>query len=172
MNSFFDYQFNYCQLVWMCHSRRNNTKINNLHERCLPLIYSNKKSSYVELLGKDGSVPILHRNIQVLVTEMYKMKSGYTPKIFSDLFDQKEISPYNFRRHPEFRVPLTRTVYHGGESISYLGAKIWAILPTWFKEAVSLNSFKKLIKKWVLQACPCRLCKNYIPGVRFVESLP
>ena len=97
MNSFFDYQFNYCQLVWMCRSRRNN---------------------------------ILHRNIQVLVTEMYKMKSGYTPKIFSDLFDQKEISPYNFRRHPEFRVPLTRTVYHGGESISYLGAKIWAILPT------------------------------------------
>ena len=89
MNSFFDYQFNYCQLVWMCHSRRNNTKINNLHERCLPLIYSNKKSSYEKLLGKDGSVPILHRNIQVLVTEMYKVKSGYTPKIFSDLIRKK-----------------------------------------------------------------------------------
>ena len=29
-----------------------------------------------------------------------------------------------------------------------------------------------LIKKWVQQACPCRLCKNYIPGVGFVESLP
>ena len=33
MNSFFDSQFNYCPLVWMCHSRKNNTKINNLQER-------------------------------------------------------------------------------------------------------------------------------------------
>ena len=78
---------------------------------------------------------------------MYKVKSRYKPKIFSDLFNQKEITPYNFRKRPEFRVPLTRTVYHGSESISYLGPKIWDILPTSFKEAVSLNSFKKLIKK-------------------------
>ena len=26
------------------------------------------------------------------------MKSGYTPKIFSDLFNQRQISPYNLRR--------------------------------------------------------------------------
>ena len=76
---------------------------------------------------------------------MYKVKSGYTPKIFSDFFNQRDISPYNLRRHPEFRVPLTRTVYHGSESISYLDPKIWDILPTSFKAAVSLNSFKKLI---------------------------
>ena len=47
--------------------------------------------------------------------EMYKVKSGYTPKVFSDLFNQREISPYNLTRHPEFRVPLTRTVYHGSK---------------------------------------------------------
>ena len=81
MNSFFESQFNYCPLVWMCHSRRNNTKIHNLHERCLRLIYSDKKSSYEEILEKYGSVSIHHRNIQVLPTEMYKAKSGYTPKI-------------------------------------------------------------------------------------------
>ena len=123
MNSFFDSQFNYRPLVWMCHSRRNNTKINNLHERCLRLIYSDKKSSYEELLGKDGSVSIHQRKIQVLAAEMYKVKSGYTPKIFSDLFNQREIGPYNLRRHLEFTVPLTRTMYDGTESISYLGPK-------------------------------------------------
>ena len=99
------------------------------------------------------------------------MKSRYTPKIFSDLFNQREISPYNLRRYPEFRVLLTRTVHHGGKSISYLGPNIWDILTSSFKEAVSLSSFKKFIKKWVPQACPCRLCKNYIPEVGFVESL-
>ena len=149
MNSFFDYHFNYCSLIWMCHSRKNNTKIKNLYERYLRLIYSDKKSSYEKLLEKDGSASILYRNIQVLATEMYKLKSRYTPKIFSDLFNQREIRPYNLRRHPEFRVPLPRTVYHASKSILYLGPKRWDILLVSFKEAVLLNSFKKLIKKWV-----------------------
>ena len=35
MNAFFKSQFSYCPLVWMCHSRANNDKINTLHERCL-----------------------------------------------------------------------------------------------------------------------------------------
>ena len=43
MNSLFNSQFNYCPLIWMCHSRRSNTMINNLHERCLRLICSDKK---------------------------------------------------------------------------------------------------------------------------------
>ena len=34
MNSFFTSQFNYCPLVWMCHHRSVNNKINRLHERC------------------------------------------------------------------------------------------------------------------------------------------
>ena len=68
----------------MYHSRWNNTKISNLHERCLRLIHSGKKSSYEELLEKDASVSIHHRNIQVLATEMYLVKPGCTPKIFSN----------------------------------------------------------------------------------------
>ena len=158
MNSFFDFHFNYCSLVWMCHGRRNNTKINNLHERCLRPIHSDKKSSYEELHGKDGSVPIHHSNIRSLAIEMYKVKSGCAPKIFSNLFNQREISPCNLRRHTEFRVPLTRTVYHGSESISCLGPKI---------EMFSRHHLRrqlrwKLIKKWIPQAYSCKLCKNYI----------
>ena len=34
MNAFFTTQFSYFPLVWMCHSRTNNSKINMLHERC------------------------------------------------------------------------------------------------------------------------------------------
>ena len=91
MNSFSDSQFNYCPLVWMCQSRRNNTNINNLHERCLRLIYSYKKSSYQELLEKEGSVSIHHRNIKALVTEIYEVKSGYTPSLrFAVIFFIKE----------------------------------------------------------------------------------
>ena len=44
VNAFFYSQFNYCQLVWMCHNQTNDNKINCLHERCFCLIYNDKKS--------------------------------------------------------------------------------------------------------------------------------
>ena len=79
MNSFFKTQFNDCLLIWMCHSRENKRKINWLHERCLRTIYNDEQSSFNELLGKDGSVSIHEPNLQVLVTEMYKISNGQRP---------------------------------------------------------------------------------------------
>lgn len=76
----------------MCHSL-NNTKINNVHERCLQLIFSDQRSSYEELLEKNGSVSIHHRNIQVLETQIDKVKNELSPKIFSDLFYQTKMNP-------------------------------------------------------------------------------
>ena len=35
MKAFIMSQFSYCPLVWMCHSRTLNIKINKLHERTL-----------------------------------------------------------------------------------------------------------------------------------------
>ena len=43
MNAFFTTQFSYCPLVWMCHSRTNNSKMNMLHEICLRIIYNDKQ---------------------------------------------------------------------------------------------------------------------------------
>ena len=40
MNSFFNWQFIYCHLVWMFHSRLVNNKINHLHERVLRIVHS------------------------------------------------------------------------------------------------------------------------------------
>ena len=131
--------------------------------------YSDKKQLYEELLEKDESVFVHHRNTQALVMEMYKVKSEYKPKIFNDFSNQREISPYNLRGHPGFVVTLTRTVYHASKSISYLGQKIWDINLASIKQALPLNSFKRLIKKWVPQVW--RLCKNYIVRVGFAESL-
>ena len=81
-NSFFNAQFNYSPLNWMLHSRKNNNKIKHLHERCLRLIYSDKKSTYENLLEKDNSVSIQHENIQPLAIEMFKVKQkSYAQKL-------------------------------------------------------------------------------------------
>ena len=44
MNASFNSQFSNCPLIWMCHSRTNNRKINRFHVRCSRFIYNVKKS--------------------------------------------------------------------------------------------------------------------------------
>ena len=67
----------------MLHSRRKSHIIRNLHKRCIRLIYNEKNSSYDELLTKDGSVSIQHRNILSLPTELSKFEDGLSPKIYT-----------------------------------------------------------------------------------------
>ena len=44
-NAFFRSQFSYYPLVWMCHSRILNNKINRLLERCFRITYKDNRSS-------------------------------------------------------------------------------------------------------------------------------
>ena len=49
VNDFFMTKFNYCPLRWMCHNRTYKKKTNRLRERCLQLIYNDKRSSFEDL---------------------------------------------------------------------------------------------------------------------------
>ena len=86
MNAFFRSQFNYCPLIWMCYNRSLNHKINQLHERCLRIIYSDKKSSLDGLLDKDESVSTHHQSIQKLGIEFFKVLNGKNPEIVNEIF--------------------------------------------------------------------------------------
>ena len=65
--TFVTFQFNHCPLfsplVWMCHSRTLNNRINNIHHRALKIVYQDKKSSFEELLQKDKSVFVHIKNL-------------------------------------------------------------------------------------------------------------
>ena len=136
-----------------------------LHERCLRLIYCDKNSFYEKLLEKDRSVSIYQRNLAI---EMYKVKSELSPMTTANVFTTIHESHYNLRNCNGFRSPFARTVYHGTEIISYLAPKMWDIVPIEMENTQSLNSFKKSIRKWVPNNCPCRLCKSYVDGVGFL----
>ena len=152
----------------MCHNRTFHNKINRLHERCLRLIYNDKHSSFEELLEKDNSVSIHHKNIHVLATEMFKVYTKSSPEIMKEVFPLKEQGHYNLRTQTDFEIPQVKTVNYGLESIRYLGPKIWEGLPNYFKRTDTLSSFKTAIKKWKPDQCPCRLCKTYLENIGYV----
>ena len=86
-------------------------------------------------------VSIHERNLQVFATEMYKTSNGLSTPIMKDKFPINR-NPYNLRQNSQFSRPRINTVYHGTESISNLGQKIWDLLPSNLKEMSQIN-FKK-----------------------------
>ena len=93
MEAFITSQFSYCPLIWVFQSRNLNNKINRIHERALRLVYQNNLS-FSELLDLDNSVTVHQKNLQVLVTEIYKVKNGIAPEIMKDIFELQNPS-YN-----------------------------------------------------------------------------
>ena len=121
MNAYFMSQFGYCPLVWMNHSRTLNNHINGLHKRALSLVYNDFSSSFSELLEKDKSVTIHHRNLQTLAYEIFKVKKNMAPETV--IFPQKE-SNYSLRNSTTLQGRSIKTVMYGSETISSLKPKI------------------------------------------------
>ena len=131
----------------MYHSRALNNNINRLHERCLPIIYNDKTSTFKELLEKDNSVSIHYRNVQALAIEMYKVANGISPEIMNEIFQLREKSHYNLCYTFEFIIPPIHSVYYCSGSASYLGPKIWELIPSVIRQIDNFSGFKKAIKK-------------------------
>ena len=166
-NSYFLSDFNCCPLIWMNHNKSINNRINSLHEKALRLIYCDHSSNFQELLQRDNSVTIHQKNIQALTVLMYKVTNNIAPTIVSELFSFSNIN-YNLRSGSQFHQPSANAVWNSLETISYLGPKIWSMVPVEMKQRSSLSSFKGEIKKWIPENCPYRICKKYLPGVGFI----
>ena len=139
-----------------------------MHERCLSVTYNVNWSSFEELLERDNSILVHNRNIQCLAIELYKVFNGTCPDIIKDVFPLCISSNYDIRSRRTSNTRSVKTVYHGTESLSYLAPKVWELIPNNIKSLENLPKFKKTIKSWKPDACPCRLCRLYIPQVGFV----
>ena len=96
------------------------------------------------------------------------MKMGISAIIMKEIFNFSDNNNYNLSNVTRLSRPIEHTTHYGTESITNLGAKIYELVPQNIKEEKSLSSFKKKIKKWIPQNCPCRICKTYITQVEFI----
>ena len=166
MKSFVTSQFSYCLLIWVFHSRRLNNKINSILERTLSITFQDNASTFQELLSKDNSVSIHHRNMQALSTEMFKIHRNLSPEILREAFVSKT-SSYNLPKSDTFEKRKMHSVHHGTEGLSFLGPKIWDLVSVELKQSETFYSFKLKIKKLVSFESLCRICKTYIQQVGF-----
>ena len=167
LNSFITSHFSYCSILWMFHSRKLNGRINHIHERAPRLVYKDFNSSFQELLIEDSSLSIHHRNLQKLVTEIFKVKNGLSPELMNDVFDFIEKTD-SLRTTSHFRSRKILTTKYAMETPSCLGPKLWNRVPNEYKAIESLADFEAKIKTWVTENCPCRLCKTYIHQIGFI----
>ena len=99
---------------------------------------------------------------------MFKVKINLSREIKKQVFDFQELY-YNLRSETsQFRKENLKTADYGIQSVEFLGPKIWTMVPQNIKNCKSLQEFKKLIKVWKLEACPCRMCKKYVANIGFI----
>ena len=141
-----------------------NNRINTLHEKALRLVNTDKPNiSFDDLLKED----IHQKNLQILATEIYKVKNDLGSKVMADIFHFVE-KPCNLRNNSIIQWQANRTVYFGTESIASLAPKLWEAILSEIKRAKSLNVFKEKIKFWTTDKCPSRLCKTYVGNIGFI----
>ena len=132
-----------------------NNKIDGIHERSLGIFYNYKSSSFQDLLDKDNSVTMHHRNIRTLTIETFKVVHGLSPPLLNEVFVERNCN-YNLQGNDFFNRPRVNSVRYGTESVSFLTSKIWDTLPKEIKNSETPNAkYQKLgssgISLWTLQ---------------------
>ena len=130
-------------------------------------LFSDSVSSFEDLLDKDRSVSVHVKNIKTLAIETFKVSNKLTVPLMNEIFVRRN-NAYNVHKPSEFVRPKVHSIFHGKESISYLGPQIWDMIPVEMKNLTTISAFKREVKNWKLENSPCRLCKPYIENVGFI----
>ena len=143
--------------------RRSSNLIIKVQERPLRITYNNQLTDSKSLSSSHNEITIHQRNLQVLMTEIYKIKNHIGRPIMSSLSQIRE-NTHNTRYFQVLSNESRRTINYGLETICYRTPFLWAE----YKLANSLNIFKRKIKNWKIENCPFRLCKMYVRELGYI----
>ena len=83
------------------------------------------------------------RNLQNLMTEIYKTINQIDPAYMWEFFVEKNM-PYNLRTKVLCRLPQAQTNRYGLDSLSFRGSLLWNMLNDEVKRAGTLTKIQKI----------------------------
>ena len=92
---------------------------------------------YVKDSGNDfvnavnNSLTTHQRNLQLLMTEIFKTKNDLNPTFMKDIFAERD-NYYSLRNINHLQLPKVRTTIYSTENIQYRGC-LWSSLPKYFE---------------------------------------
>ena len=87
---------------------------------------------------------------------MFKVSNELTVPLMNEIF-VKRCYAYNLRNPSDFIRPKVHSVFYVKECISYLAPQIWNMIPVEMKNLTTISAFKRKVKNWKIENCPCRL---------------
>ena len=150
--------FNYRPLIWLFCNKGANEEIDCTHKRALRILYKDYESSFETFLGRSGSSGIQLKNLQKLMTEIYKSINHWNPSIVWEFHEKKPIT-HNIRIQNLCKLPTIKTLGFGLDSLSFRGSFLWNTLDDSIKQVPTLSRLKKRMKDWTADRCTCKICR-------------
>ena len=119
--------------------------LNKLHEKALRLVLYDHVSDFDALLRKNNNISCHHRNIQMLMNELYKIKNELAPPIMDTMLNRRNIT-FNFRNLQSFGQKEKELFLM--ETLSYRIPQLWIFLLEEIKQRNPINLFKSDVKQW------------------------
>ena len=121
---------------------------NTYKKELLEFVDNDNESTFEDLLKKDNSLSIYHKNIRLLGIELYKVKNNLPTHLMSEIFDLANIDCY-LRSQTDFKQGPVNKVNYGLKSLRYLAPKIWNIIPLEIRNSSSPAKLITNIKSWI-----------------------
>ena len=115
----------------MFSTRATNHKINRLHKRGLRALLNDETSTFNEMLSKSNDTTTHVKNIQKLMTEIYKYLYDLSAPIMKVLINR--ILKYDLRNCRATLLRNPKTKKSGTDTIAYKTVQLWTMLPTKLK---------------------------------------
>jgi hypothetical protein len=141
----------YCNEVWGNAAQAYLSTLQTLQKKAIRIITSsNLRAESEPIFRKLNILKISKIHFHTLAILMFKFIKGMLPNIFKDLFKRNsDISTRMTRNSSKLNLPHCKTEMYKS-SVKFQGPKLWNSLEDNVDHYCSVHSFKKRVKKYVI----------------------
>ena len=144
--------------MWMFCSRQADSLLNATHFKALRVRFNDFTSSFDDLLKKSESVSTHTKNLQLMLSVVYKTLNHLNPPMMWEFFEYKASNKYSLRRGNNLEIPTARST-RAVNSFDFRVVMAWNQLSDNIKCAYTLSDFNTKVRKTNIY-CTCVNCTS------------